>query len=83
MTKRALTILIATLVIVGFAAVAIAGSVGSDSDTGASHVMPDGQTMEGAAMGADAEPPTHTMEGGEVMEGSTMPSGGGSGMDGG
>ena len=84
MTKRGLTILIVAVLVVGLASIAIAGSVGGDSDGEATHVMPGGEVMEGSTMETDTESsPTHTMEGGEVMEGSAMPSDEDSGMGGG
>lgn len=49
MTKRTLTILIATVAAVGFVVAVIAGSLGPSSEM---HVMPNGQTMTGGSMTA-------------------------------
>ena len=78
MTKRSLTILIVAVLVIGFAAAAIASSMGG-SDEAATHVMPNGQTMEGQGMddGSMGEMPTTQHE---MPSGKTMPGSGGSGM---
>ena len=50
MTKRALIILIAAVLAVGFATVAIATSIGGDDSNQPGHTMPGGETMEGESM---------------------------------
>lgn len=62
MTKRGLTFLIVGAVVVAFAAIVIASSVGSDNESN-THTMPGGQTMQGQM---------HTMENGQVMQGGSM-----------
>ena len=49
MTRRGLIILMVAVLAVGFAAAAIASSIGG-SDESTTHVMPNGQTMEGGTM---------------------------------
>lgn len=78
MTKRGLIILVVAVLAVGFAAAAIASSMGG-SDEAARHAMPNGQTMEGESMddGSTGEMPTTQHE---MPSGKTMPGSGGSGM---
>ena len=80
MSKRALIFLVVAVVAVGFAAVAIASSVGGSSDEPATHTMQNGQTMEGKSMNSGSSggmPSTqHQMPNGQEMGGSggsTMP----------
>ena len=63
MTKRALTILIVAVLVVGGATAAIASSLGG-SENSPTHVMPGGQPMNGESM--------HTMSDGQTMSGSEM-----------
>ena len=67
MTKRALTILVVAVLIVGGAAAVIASSL-SGGDSGAMHTMPSGQTMNGDSMG-DSQ---MTVPGGSSMDSSDM-----------
>ncbi|MFP5362419.1 MAG: hypothetical protein ACLGI5_06795 [Thermoleophilia bacterium] len=53
MTRRALTILIAAVVAVGFGTAVIASSLGGGGGDGGSHVMPGGQTMTGTMQQMD------------------------------
>ena len=64
MTKRALTILIAAVLLVGAAAAVIAVSVTGDSGGPQGHSMPGGQTMEGSMPST-----TNEMKEGPAMEG--------------
>ncbi len=48
MTKRALTILVFAVLLVGGAAAVIAGSVSGSGPSTATHVMSNGQTMTGS-----------------------------------
>ena len=63
MTKRALTLLIAAIVVVGLGTAVIVSSLGGSSDGSPSHAMPGGQTMTGESM-------TDTTRG--MDDGSTM-----------
>ena len=69
MTKRALTILLVAVLLVGGATAALALSVsGGDSST-PTHVMPNGKTMNGDTMDNTQ---THTMSNGQTVSGSQM-----------
>lgn len=65
MTKRGIAILTVTVLVVGFAAAAIASSIGGSGDEPATHVMPNGETMPNDR----AMPNMHTMPNGRTMEG--------------
>ena len=52
MTTRALTLLIAAVLIAGGAVAVIASSLGESHRSSSSHVMPNGQTMQGDSMDA-------------------------------
>jgi len=62
MTKRALTILVVAILLVGGATAVIASSIGG-SDASSGHVMPGGQIMNGESMDGSQ---THTMSGSEM-----------------
>lgn len=72
MTKRSLTILIVAIVLVGGATAVIASSLGGSDTPSASHVMPDGQTMNEGGMGTTQ---MHSMPDGQAMSGSHMDTG--------
>ncbi len=61
MTKRSLTILIVTALLIGVSAVVIASSLGSGKTAPTGHVMPNGSAMHGASM--DDMPPGMVHEG--------------------
>jgi hypothetical protein len=63
MTRRALTILIAAVVAVGFGTAVIASSLGGGGSDNGSHVMPGGQMMTG---------PMQQMDDDSGMEGMDM-----------
>lgn len=65
MTKRALTILLASIVLLAGATAVIAGTLAGDDGT-PSHQMSDGQKMSA---------PSHEMDDGSTMHGSDMHSG--------
>ena len=65
MTKRALTLLIIAVLVVGIAAAAIASSVGGSNKPAPTHLMPNGRAMGGESM-------THTMSNGQAMSDSNM-----------
>lgn len=64
MTKRALTILVIALLLVGGTTAAIATTIGGSDGSSVTHVMPNGMTMNDDGM--------HTMADGETMSGSQM-----------
>lgn len=67
MNRKAVVTLVVALVVVAFAAAAIASSIGGSGDTQApTHVMPGGQTMEGSAI--EATPDQGSMDGMEMDE---------------
>ena len=71
MTKQGLIILVVAVLAVGFAAAAIASSMGGSSDQPARHTMPNGQTMQGESMESGSMPGTeHRMGDGQVVPGS-------------
>lgn len=65
MTRKALTILLASVAAVAVIAVLIATSMGDHSTS--QHTMPNGQMMDGSTM-----PANHTMSNGTTMPGSQM-----------
>ena len=67
MSKRALTILIAAVLVVGAAAAVVATSLGTGSGGAEGHRMPGGQTMQGAMPA-----PAHEMKDGSTMDGADM-----------
>ena len=67
MTKRTLTLLIAAILGVGAVTAVLAASVGG-GDSSATHMMPNGQTMQGSGM--------HTMSTGTTMSNDEMHSDG-------
>ena len=68
MTKRALTILLVAILVVGGATAVIASSIGG-SDPAPTHAMPNGQTMKGDSMDNSQR---HSMSDGQTMSGSEM-----------
>ena len=67
MTKRALTMLIIAVLLVGGATAVIASSIGAGDQAASTHVMPGGQTMQDDNMKR-----SHTMSNGETMSGTDM-----------
>ena len=68
MTKRTLTLLIAAILGVGAVTAVLAASVGGGDDSSSTHMMPNGQTMQGSGM--------HTMSTGTTMSNDEMHSDG-------
>ena len=69
MTKRALTILVIAVLLVGGATAVIASSLGGGDASPATHVMPNGQSMNGDRMDGSS---MHTMPNDETMPDSDM-----------
>ena len=69
MTKRALIFLVVAVLLVGGATAVIARSLGGSDASPATHVMPNGQTMNGDSMDSSD---MHTMSNGQAMPDSEM-----------